>query len=163
MRSRLHYVKTPIVQPRWMWRRVVATPPKISGNPKVFSGGFWGRNAASRTCRNLQSRRRRHDRIAGGAVIEFQDDDHGYLKWLAEHTDGYVLNVRGRPDRGYAVLHRPTCSTISNRTHAPGAYTSRGYRKYVAEDVADLAAAARREGRSDGSFSKRCAFCIDWA
>ena len=27
-------------------------------------------------------------------MIRFSDDDPGYLSWIAEHPDGFVLNVR---------------------------------------------------------------------
>ena len=70
------------------------------------------------------------------------------------------MNVRRVPDRDrVAVLHRASCKSISNETYAPGAYTGRGYRKVCAITEAELNLAAKSEGRSDGTFSKRCGLC----
>jgi hypothetical protein len=93
-------------------------------------------------------------------MIEFIDDDLSYLAWVAAHPDGYVLNVRRLRDPRYVILHRANCTTISNETHASGAYTARGYRKICVSGEAMLPAAAKREGRSDGSFSNRCSRCL---
>jgi hypothetical protein len=87
-------------------------------------------------------------------MIRFNDDDASYLAWIVTHPDGFVLNVRTSPDPRYVILHRAGCKTISNETHAPGAHTGRGYRKICAPTEAELAVAAKNEGRSDGTFSK---------
>ncbi len=92
-------------------------------------------------------------------MTEFRNNDLKYLAWIAEHPDGFVLNVRSSPDRKYVILHRAGCYSISNDKQAPGAFTGRNYRKICANSVAELHLAAKREGRSDGSFSKRCGFC----
>jgi len=92
-------------------------------------------------------------------VKEFRGDDAGYLDWLATHPDGYVLNVRRNASPDYVVLHRASCGSISNRALAPGAYTERGYRKICADTAEGLRTAAAREGRPDGSFSRRCGLC----
>jgi hypothetical protein len=91
-------------------------------------------------------------------MIEFHDDDAGYLDWIARHLNGFVLNVRETPDPEYVVLHRARCPSIST-SREPGAYTERSYRKYCSESVEDLRHAARQEGRRDGSFSRRCGMC----
>jgi hypothetical protein len=90
-------------------------------------------------------------------MIEFVDDDRGYLIWLAENPEGYVINVRRSPDPAYVVLHRASCWTISTKRVA-SAYTGRGYRKLCALG-SELRAAAVREGRPDGTFSKVCRLC----
>jgi hypothetical protein len=92
-------------------------------------------------------------------LIRFSDDDASYLAWVAAHPDGFVLNVRRSADPRYVVLHRAGCKTISNEPHSPGAYTGRGYRKICTLTEAELKPAAKSEGRSDGTFSKRCGFC----
>ncbi|CCH30621.1 hypothetical protein ABZ816_39600 [Actinosynnema sp. NPDC047251] len=43
----------------------------------------------------------------------FQDDDAGYERWLAGHSDLYVLNTTRNPTPGYLKLHRATCRTIA--------------------------------------------------
>ncbi len=92
-------------------------------------------------------------------MIEFLDDDEGYLSWIAANPDGLVLNVRRMTDPNYVVLHRASCGSISTDKREPGAYTTRGYRKVCAASVVELQLAAKREGRGDGSFSKRCGLC----
>jgi hypothetical protein len=39
-------------------------------------------------------------------VQEFQDDDAGYLAWVQQHPDGFVLNTERRPSPNYLILHR---------------------------------------------------------
>jgi hypothetical protein len=92
----------------------------------------------------------------GGAVIQFQDNDVSYLAWIAAHPDGFVLNVRRSADPEYVVLHRASCKSISTREQALGAFTARNFRKICAASIAELQLAAERQGRIDGSFSKRC-------
>ena len=48
------------------------------------------------------------------SVEEFRDRDADYLRWVAAHRDGYVINI-GRSGRGYARLHRATCGMITSR------------------------------------------------
>ncbi|MFI9811719.1 hypothetical protein [Saccharothrix variisporea] len=43
----------------------------------------------------------------------FQDDDAGYERWLAGHSDLYVLNTTRTPTPTYLKLHRATCHTIA--------------------------------------------------
>lgn len=42
----------------------------------------------------------------------FSGDDEEYLRWVDEHPDGYVVNVRRNFDPSYVVLHRSSCHTI---------------------------------------------------
>lgn len=58
----------------------------------------------------------------------FIDDDPGYLKWLSENPDGYVVNSHRTPRPVYVVLHRATCKSISVLP-AGGRYWTDGYRK----------------------------------
>ena len=88
----------------------------------------------------------------------FENDDAAYLKWIAENPEGFVLNVERSPRPEYLVVHRATCSTIAKARH-DGAYTERGYRKIVANELNELRGFARRIGRADGSFSKICSHC----
>ncbi|MFM5968695.1 MAG: hypothetical protein ACKOQ8_06635 [Micrococcales bacterium] len=88
----------------------------------------------------------------------FANDEAGYLNWIAENPEGFVLNVERSPRPSYLVLHRATCSTIA-KPRDDGAYTDRGYQKVVASDLNELRGYARRVGRADGSFSKACGHC----
>lgn len=91
----------------------------------------------------------------------FDSDDSVYLKWLAAHPTGFVINTRRRVDPGYVVLHRAKCPSISSPTTAasPGCFTERRYIKICAGSVEELRRWARGSGRPDGSFSKACGLC----
>jgi hypothetical protein len=43
----------------------------------------------------------------------FEDDDDGYLAWVAAHPIGFVINTERTPRPAYIVLHRATCRSIS--------------------------------------------------
>ncbi len=101
-----------------------------------------------------------------GDWIIFRDDEAGYREWLLANPHGYVLNLRRSPTRGYAVLHRADCRTISTSRVTPGGFTERGYIKAYATDAAALSEYALAldlgmvefSGSPDG-FSKRCRLC----
>lgn len=89
---------------------------------------------------------------------KFTDDDAGYLRWIADHPEGFVLNIERGERPEYTVLHRATCSSIS-RAREDGAYTKRGYKKVVSEDLTEIRCYTKSMGRTDGSFSKLCRCC----
>lgn len=89
---------------------------------------------------------------------ELSDDDDGYIGWLKNNPDGFVLNVQRNPSARYTVLHRARCWTISTMRE-DGAYTARGYCKVVAVSVDELRSYTRSLGRADGSFSHVCGHC----
>ncbi|MHC4705582.1 MAG: hypothetical protein ACYS8I_00650 [Planctomycetota bacterium] len=93
-------------------------------------------------------------------MIQFDNDDEGYFRWIEEHPDGFVLNVRRNPDPSYIVLHSASCGHISSAKRAAGAYTERSYRKWCSRSVDELREAAILEGRGDGSFSRYCSSCF---
>lgn len=45
---------------------------------------------------------------------KFIDDDRGYLDWIAQHPEGFVLNTYRTPSLDYLLLHRTNCRTITN-------------------------------------------------
>lgn len=45
-------------------------------------------------------------------MTRFVDDDDGYLAWIAQRPDGFVLNTQRTPKSNYLRLHRATCRTI---------------------------------------------------
>lgn len=89
---------------------------------------------------------------------KFTDDDAGYLRWIADHPEGFVLNIERGERPEYTVLHRVTCPSIS-RPREDGAYTERGYRKVVSDDLAEIRAYTKAMGREGGDFSKLCGHC----
>lgn len=91
--------------------------------------------------------------------MKFEHDDSGYLTWVRNHRNGYVLNVRSYSDPDYVDLHRARCKTISREQSNPSAYTGGGYRKIVGDNRDELKFAAVQQGRIDGSFSRECSLC----
>ena len=89
---------------------------------------------------------------------KFTDDDKGYLRWIINNPAGFVVNVERSEQPGYAVLHRSSCPSISCHREQ-GAYTARGYKKVVSNDLSELRVYAKSIGRADGSFSKQCGHC----
>jgi len=86
--------------------------------------------------------------IAPGAtianmIIEFMDDDQGYVAWLADHPDGYVLNCERPPRPAYLKLHQATCGTING---APGRRWTVAYQKVCAETLKEIEAWTRPIG-----------------
>jgi hypothetical protein len=84
-------------------------------------------------------------------IIEFMDDDDGYIAWLSEHPDGFVLNCEWPPRPSYLTLHRATCWTISR---ASGSNWTVNYQKVCADTFEEIDAWAGRIGPP-----WRCGFC----
>lgn len=66
----------------------------------------------------------------------FENDDEDYLRWLADHPGGFVVNCERSPKPGYLMLHRATCRDIS--TSARTNYTTTDYMKVCARDRSEL-------------------------
>jgi hypothetical protein len=73
----------------------------------------------------------------GGVIVEFMNDDKGYIAWLAEHPDGFVLNCGRPPMPSYLMLHRSTCGTISG-TPARGRSWTVIYQKVCTDTKREL-------------------------
>lgn len=94
-------------------------------------------------------------------VQEFANDDASYLRWLARHPSGFVINTPRSKPSNYMVIHRASCPTISNYTKMaqPGGFTERDYIKICSANIPALRAWVKEHGRSDGSFSGTCGRC----
>ena len=68
---------------------------------------------------------------------EFRDDDAGYLAWLADHPEGYVINVARSHRATGARMHHAGCKTIGRQSSAGSTWTG-PYVKVCAEDSAEL-------------------------
>ena len=80
-------------------------------------------------------------------VTLFEDDDAGYLRWISEHPNGYVVNMRRSVDPNYLVLHRASCFSINrypNMDEDPGGFTERAYRKLCSTSLSALEDYLRR-------------------
>lgn len=97
----------------------------------------------------------------------FDSNDVEYHSWLAQHPDGYVLNLQRNPSSTYSVLHRASCYSISRQSGVLGKFTQRQYIKVCADEVAPLVTFVSGLGPSTGApvatrtrpFSKRCGLC----
>jgi len=60
-------------------------------------------------------------------VTVFIDDDAGYVRWVGEHSEGFVLNSSiHAPSSSSHVLHRATCWTVTG-TPARGSHWTNDY------------------------------------
>lgn len=92
-------------------------------------------------------------------IEEFRDNDDSYQEWLAENPSGFVINTMRNCSTDYMVLHRATCSSISQYTDMaqPGGFTERKYIKICADTIEDLEYWIRRHGAK--TFSNECSRC----
>ena len=88
-------------------------------------------------------------------VQVFQDDDEGYLRWVAQFRHGYVVNAERSLRPINLVLHRSSCHTI-NGTPALGVAWTRGYIKICAMSKGDLRDWAKQVA---GGELHACGFC----
>ena len=86
-----------------------------------------------------------------GVIIEFMDNDRGYVAWLVGHPNGFVLNCERPPRPSSLTLHRSTCWTISR---ASDTNWTVNYQKVCADTFAEIASWA---GQLGPPWS--CGFC----
>ena len=84
-------------------------------------------------------------------IVEFMNNDKGYVAWLADHPDGYVLNCERPPRPSSLTLHRATCWTISRRS---GNNWTVNYQKVCADTFEEIASWAGQIGPP-----LSCGFC----
>ncbi|MHC5536829.1 hypothetical protein ACYOEI_00985 [Singulisphaera rosea] len=65
------------------------------------------------------------DNLTG--YVQFVDDEQGYLRWLAENPNGFVVDSFRVPTGNYLKLHRTSCKLIN--TGLPNNWTTRSYIK----------------------------------
>ncbi len=89
-------------------------------------------------------------------VMEFRNDEAGYLQWVQANPQGYVVNVDD-PNHvpQYPMVHRATHKVISSA--ARGNYTMAQYVKYCG---VDLDALERWSLARYGKPLVRCAQCM---
>jgi hypothetical protein len=102
-----------------------------------------------------------HDDMTIQALHHFESDEPGYLAWIRNNPDGYVLNLNRRPKHNYLVLHRASCRDICIRSSRRGAeqFTGGNYAKLCATDVESIAAWIREKVPTALGFSSLCKRC----
>ncbi len=88
------------------------------------------------------------------AFTQFVKDDNGYIRWLAQNPDGFVVNSNRVPVSSYLILHRASCKWIN--TSARTNWTTTGYIKTCSNDLTALMEWAKREV---GGSLKPCKSC----
>jgi hypothetical protein len=88
-----------------------------------------------------------------GAIVPFKDDDNGFLAWINDHPDGYLLNTERNPKPSYLILHSSGCG------HFKGGSPNwtKDYIKFCSErngELEDWAAS------SVGGEASRCPSCL---
>jgi hypothetical protein len=93
-------------------------------------------------------------------AIEFNSDDE-YQRWRESHPHGFVINTTRPATRRYMVLHRASCTYISEPKHekGPGGFTERNVQKVGAEDIESLREWVAVHGRLERTFSNECGRC----
>jgi hypothetical protein len=86
----------------------------------------------------------------------FRDDDAGYLAWVENHPEGFVVNADRSPRAEELVLHKANCFSIRNPKKPAGAWTHRAYIKVCSEVPAELERWARDE---TGGTLRPCGQC----
>ncbi|MFN8614050.1 MAG: hypothetical protein U0931_41345 [Vulcanimicrobiota bacterium] len=91
---------------------------------------------------------------AGSEIEKFVDEDQSYLGWIAQHPDGYVLNVpRSLTAANLAKFHKASCWTVTRATGGP--WTAE-YIKLCADSLADLQSWAQEHVRGTVSDCGTC-------
>jgi hypothetical protein len=95
-------------------------------------------------------------------VIVFSDNEAAYLRWVAKHPNGFVVNTRRELDPDYLVLHRATCATVNKHRgmdENPGGFTERNFQKICCDSLPDLVNYLRGTTGLSDPFSKECSKC----
>ena len=87
-------------------------------------------------------------------MIIFNNDDGGYLKWVQENNNGYVVNYSVYGASANLSLHRAKCQTLSSRNRTT--WTTNGHEKACSNDRQELVNWARAR---DGRKPLPCAIC----
>lgn len=70
-------------------------------------------------------------------IQHFIDDDQGFQQWMADHSQGYILNCHREPKATYLVLHTAQCWTLNQLPEGGSSWTTM-YRKVCSIDRAAL-------------------------
>jgi len=95
-----------------------------------------------RSCRGDQIRTG-NEGAEGRVVIQYIDNEEGYLNWVAQHPDGFLINCYRNETPDYLWLHRTTCGHIKSPKRKN--YTTRGFKKVCSDNRKELADWAANE------------------
>ncbi len=89
-------------------------------------------------------------------VLQFVDDDDGYLDWITRNPVGFVIQCRRTPTPDHLIIHEATCILISALPSHQSTLTA-DYRKIVATDPAEL---LQWSFDQTGSRARSCGSCL---
>jgi hypothetical protein len=118
---------------RWFAEMTPDERETLIGRDRSHRGGGAAGLASDPRIRRLRA----HERINGvqlAGVEIFEDDDAGYLSWVAAHPSGYVVNIQRTRNPSDARLHYATCRTVSGENPRRGPWTG-AYIKACSEDL----------------------------
>jgi organic hydroperoxide reductase OsmC/OhrA len=90
------------------------------------------------------------------SLHRFVDDDMGFLDWIGNHPDGFVLNTARASRRDYLVLHRANCRNLTG-TPANGGNWTTTMVKICSMSPVDIDGWCRRVV---GGLPTRCTDCL---
>lgn len=90
-------------------------------------------------------------RVEKSRILKFDNDEDGYLNWIANNESGFVINTP--KSGGYGKLHKATCGLIS--TDRWTNYTTTTYMKYCSLDKQELI----DWGKSHSNDFSMCEIC----
>lgn len=88
-----------------------------------------------------------------GVIVPFKDDDSGFLAWITNNPDGYLLNTERNPKPSYLILHRSGCPHFKG--DSPN--WTKAYIKFCSQEVGELNDWA---ASSVGGQASRCPSCL---
>lgn len=88
-------------------------------------------------------------------VVEFREDDEGYLDWVRQNPEGFVINSGPQPGNAVRILHRADCGTITGKPAKGGRWTYQ-YKKVCWPDRAGI---DRWAQRTEGGSLRLCGVC----
>ena len=88
-------------------------------------------------------------------LIDFIDDDDGYLAWVANNPDGFVLNCHHTREKETHRIHRATCSSIRGRP-AKGELWTHDYIKLCSAECENLEQWVRDQVGEEPIFCPMC-------
>jgi hypothetical protein len=85
----------------------------------------------------------------------FSNDDKGYLKWLNENPNGYVLRANNPPTAGSLMAHRAKCCAINGNPNRGSEWTKK-YIKVCAIRLSEISGWTEENFGYQPSFCSRC-------
>lgn len=94
--------------------------------------------------------------LQDGAIL-FENNEAGYLSWIAEHPESFVLNTGKNISPSYLVIHQASCRTITNNSN----FTTGSYVKICGNSIDSIAEFLIKKRISNSGF-RYCGICLKY-